>query len=191
MVAAVIAAVMPLAVDAARAERRAAEIRSGPQVGDPFGCLVTVWLVNWPHDRSFRGCMMDALSPASPIAIVFTRSVDERVAELVQALDFQVTEWGDQQGPKAFVCGIGGLEHEDMAELKRAAVDVPLVLPGRGKVPQEQIKRLRLNEQAAVTVVIRGRGGKVTANYAFAETKELTRKKIKEVVKALLEGESE
>jgi hypothetical protein len=161
------------------------QFESGLQVGEHCDCLEVIWLVNWPHEGSFKGCMHDALSGQSPIAIVFTRTVDERVAELVLALDLQVTSFDLMEGPMAFVCGVGGLEHEHLAPLKSAAQDVPLVIPGRRKVDQELLEKYNLNDEAAVTVIVYDEESKVIANYAFANTDELTRDKVKEVVRAL------
>ena len=168
----------------------AAEFKSGPQIGEHVRCLNSVWLVNWPYKGSFRGCMTCSISPAAPVAAIFTRTVDERVSELVLALDLQITEWFSRKGPKAFLCGVGGLGHEHLADLKQAAGHVPLLLPARAKAAEEQIEKLKLNHEAAVTVVIYNRRGKVIANYAFKETKELTRYRIKDVVKSLLAASS-
>lgn len=159
------------------------EFKSGLQVGDRRPCLQVIWLVNWPYEKSFQGCLTCTISPAAPVAAVFTRTVDDRVAELVLALDLQVTDWESRGGPRAFVCGVGGLEHEDLAPLKKAAKDVALTIPGRRKAAQDQLTKYKLNEQAAVTVIVYDDWGKVTANFAFRETKELTRPKIREIVK--------
>ena len=72
------------------------------------------------------------------------------------------------------MCGVGGLEHEDLAPLKKVAVDVPLTIPGRRKVDQELLAKWKLNDKAAVTVIIYDHARKVVANVAFADTRDLS-----------------
>ena len=154
----------------------AAEFKSGLQKGERRGCLSVIWLVNYHDDNGyFNGCLPCCMNTAGPVAIVFIRSVDDRVAELILALDLQLT--GDR---RAFVCAVGGFEHE---HLKKAAGSVPLTIPGRAKFAKDQIAKYKLNDKAAVTVIVY-ESAVVTLNFAFAETKDLTRQEIKKIVKA-------
>ena len=81
------------------------------------------------------------------------------------------------------MCGVGGLEHEDLAPLKKVAVDVPLTIPGRRKVDRELLAKWKLNDKAAVTVIIYDHTCKVVANFGFGDTRDLTRVRVKEIVK--------
>ena len=105
--------------------------------------------------------------------MVFTRSTDEKVVKLVQALDAAIPKNKAKQ-LRAFVNCIGedkSSAQAGAAKLAEAtkAKNVPFVLPNEfANGPDDY----GINPKAEVTVIL-AEGGKVKANYAVASAKEL------------------
>jgi DNA-binding beta-propeller fold protein YncE len=183
-------AALAVAFVACGSDALAEEFKSGLQVGEHAGCLQVEWVVGWPYkdqfSGKFAGCMTCTLSPRSPVAIIFTQKVDDDVARLVRALNRRVTGWHSREGPKAFVCAVGSLGHDDLKPLEKDSGDVSLtVFATRLPAWQKNLDKYKLNKDAAVTVIVYGDRGTVTANFAFRETKDLTEEKVKEIGRSL------
>src|SRR5262249_23237318 len=111
----------------------AEEFKSGLQVGEYCGCLQVEWVVDWPYKDQFSGkfgpgCMTCTLAPRTPVAIIFIQKVDDNVANLVRAVAPKVTGWLSKEGPKAFVCAVGRLGHDDLKPLDKVSANVPLTV---------------------------------------------------------------
>src|SRR5262245_12891780 len=161
------------------------EFKSGPQVGENSGCLQVQWVVGWPYEGKFSGCMPCSLAPRSPVAIIFTQKVDDRVSALIRAVEPKATEWRDKEGPKAFVCGVGGLGHEDLKKHGKVRTRVPPTIAATYEAARKNLQAYKLNDKAAVTVIVYDGNLKVTANFAFRDTKDITNEKVAEVVKTI------
>ncbi|HJZ90766.1 MAG TPA: hypothetical protein VKE40_07815 [Gemmataceae bacterium] len=180
-------AVALLACDSAAV---AEEFKSGLQVGENCGCLQVEWVVGWPYKDQFSGkfgpgCMTCTLAPASLVAIIFIQKVDDNVANLVRAMDPKVTGWLSNEGPKAFVCAVGKLGHDDLKPLDEVSTNVALTVAARGREWQKNLDKYKLNDAAAVTVIVYGQQSKVVANFAFRDTKDLDKERVAEIVKVL------
>src|SRR5262245_28637081 len=91
-------AILAMAVLACEGTAVAQEFKSGLQVGEDRRCLQVEWVVGWPYKDQFSGkfgpgCMTCTLSPRSSVAIIFIQKVDDKVADLVRAVDPKVTGW--------------------------------------------------------------------------------------------------
>src|SRR5262249_26690655 len=155
----------------------AEDFKSGLQVGEDRGCLQVEWVVGWPYKDQFSGkfgpgCMTCTLAPSSPVAIVFLQKVDDNVANLVRAVDPKVTGWRAKAGAKAFVRAVGKLGHDVLKPLEKVSANVPLTVAARQRGWQKNLDKYKLNDAAAVTVIVYGERSRILANFAFKDTKE-------------------
>jgi hypothetical protein len=155
--------------------------QSGLQVGERSGACLAATVVAGGGDMTY-GCMTCTAAPAAPVLIIFTQKVDENVARLVRAIHPKVAAWGSGKGPRAFLCGIGPVDEKQLLKLGEPG-NVALTIPRS----RDQLDKYKLDKDAAVTVIVydRDRDHKVTANFAFRETAELSKAKIQEVVQSL------
>jgi hypothetical protein len=100
------------------------------------------------------------------------------LAGLAKAVDAAVKA-NSGKNLKAFVCGIGGVGEDDLKKI--GDVGFPLTIAAEKDGPGAY----KLNGEAAVTVIIYNRGKLITSNFAFRDTKELTKEKIEEIVKSI------
>ena len=163
----------------------AAEVTSGPQVGERVGAFTVTKVAGNADDGVADGktlcyrCKMGQ----RPVVMVFARSGDEKLAKLVKKIEEEVEE---HQAEKlaAFVNMIG----TDPETLKKATADfvakngikrVAFVVPKDAKDGPPDFK---IAPDADVTVVCY-KAGEVTANHAFAKG-QLSDDKIAAVVAA-------
>ena len=97
--------------------------------------------------------------------MIFTQKTDENFAKLVKSVD-DVQKANDKLG--TVVIGVSGVEASDMEKLQ---TEHKLTTPLCVAVDKDGPKRYSLNKEAAVTVLVYKKGGKVTKKFAFKDTK--------------------
>ncbi len=108
-----------------------------------------------------------------PQVMVFTRSTNEKVIELVKQLDEQIKKNEDAQ-LRAFVNTLGDSKDSASADAKKLAetskaVNIPFVVPNEFENGPADYG---INAKAEVTIIL-AESGKVKANHAFAKASEL------------------
>jgi hypothetical protein len=153
----------------------AGEIKSGPQPGDSLGAFNVTKIAGAEEDgvEVGKNLCYRCRNGRKPQVVVFTRSTDPKVIELLQKLDAAVTENADEK-----LCTFVNLLGEDKEQLtetaKKVAADsktknVPVVVPNEFENGPEDYG---INAKAAVTVVLASDLG-VKASHAVEDAKEL------------------
>jgi peroxiredoxin len=102
--------------------------------------------------------------------LIFSSKADDNLASLVKAVD-EVQKSNSKLG--TVVVGVSGVEAADFEKIQEThKLTTPLTIAKDKDGP----KRYSLNKEAAVTVVVYTRGGKVAKNYAFKDTKSAVEK---------------
>lgn len=151
------------------------KLKSGPQVGDGLGAFDVTKIAGAEKDgvEIGKNLCYRCRNGSRPQVIIFTRSTDPKVAELLRKLDTAVIE---HEGEKltTFVNLLG----EDKDDLTAAAKEfaastktsnVPFVVPNEFENGPDNYG---INPKAAVTVVL-ATDSKVKANHAVADVKDL------------------
>lgn len=157
------------------AEEAAKQLKSGPQTGDSIGAFYVTKLCGAAEDGVDEGKNLcyRCRNGSRPQVIVFTRSADPKVAQLVKKLDKAIAENEDSQ-LRVFV-NFMGEDKEDVIDsakkfaAKSKAKNVPFVLPNEFENGPDNYG---INAKADITVVMASET-KVKANYAVANAKEL------------------
>ena len=149
----------------------AAEVTSGPQVGDSVGAFTVLKVAGNPDDGfpvGKSGCYR-CKTGSKPVVMVFARSADEKLAKLLKKIEEEVEEHQAQK-LTSFVNMIGA----DAESLKKATEEfaakhgskrIAFVVPEDAKDGPADFK---IAPDADVTVVCY-KEGKVKANHAFAK----------------------
>jgi peroxiredoxin len=115
------------------------------------------------------------------VVLIFTQKVDENLAGLVKAVD-EVQKNNEKLG--TVVVGVSGVEEADFEKLQNThKLTTPLTVAKDEDGP----KKYALNKDAAVTVVVYKKGGVVSKNFAFKDTKAAA-EKAKEIAEAAAEA---
>jgi hypothetical protein len=184
----VLGAVAALAVVAAVAV--AAELKSGLEPGTSIGAFNVVKCAG-PDDGVALGTELcyRCKYGGQPMVMVFTRTADEQVAELVKQLDHELAEHSDKK-LAAFVNLLGEDRETLESEAKKFAGDVkaehvPIVVPVEFENGPADYG---INPEAQITVLVAHKG-KVTANHAIGADglDEATVKAILEDVEKIVE----
>lgn len=110
--------------------------------------------------------------------MIFSQKADENVAKIVKAVD-QVQKNNETLG--AVFVGVSGVEAADLEKLQDThKLTTPLTIAKEKDGP----KAYKLNKEAAVTVLVYQKGGAITNNFAFKDTKSAAAK-AKEIGKAV------
>jgi hypothetical protein len=152
---------------------RAGEIKSGPsdQIGGPFD----VKAITGEHrkgDTKEQLCYVCKYgAEARPaVVLIFTQKADENLASLVKSVD-AVQKTNKDLG--TVVVGVGGVSDADFEKLQEThKLTTPLTIA----VDKDGPPAYELNKEAAVTVLVYKKGGKVAKNFAFADTKAAAEK---------------
>jgi len=113
--------------------------------------------------------------------LIFSSKADENLASLVKAVD-EVQKSNEKLG--TVVVGVSGVEASDFEKLQEThKLTTPLTIAEDKDGP----KAYKLNKEAAVTVLVYQKGGKITKNFAFGSTKEAAAK-AKEIAEAAAEA---
>ena len=161
----------------------AAEIKSGLEPGAAIGAFDVLKCAGATDDGVKVGAQLcyRCKYGTRPMVMVFARTPGEPVAKLAQGLDSAVAKNSDKQ-LKAFV-NLLGSDREQMEaaakELgtKNKLANVPVVVPVEFENGPDNYG---INPKADVTVIV-AKGGKVTANHAFAKG-ELNEKSIEKIL---------
>ena len=97
--------------------------------------------------------------------VIFSQKADENVANVVKAVD-QVQKNNEKLG--TVLVGVSGVEAADLEKLQEThKLTTPLTIA----VNKDGPKAYKLNKDAAVTVLVYKKGGTLTYNAGFADTK--------------------
>ncbi len=151
------------------------QIKSGPQVGADLGAFFVTKIAGAESDGIDVGKNLcyRCRNGGRPQVVVFTRSTDPKVVELVQKLDAAIIE---HEGEKlrTFVNLLGD-DQDDLAATAKAFAEasktsnVPFVVPNEFENGPDNYG---INAKAAVTVVLADGEG-VKANHAVADAEDL------------------
>ena len=150
-------------------------LKSGPQKGDSIGAFYVTKLAGAEKDgvKEGKNLCYRCRNGRRPQVMVFTRSTDPKVAELVKKLDAAVSKHEDAS-LRAFV-NVMGEDKEDVADsckkfaAKSGAKNIPFVIPNEYENGPDNYG---INAKAEVTVVLAANMG-VKANHAFKSAKDL------------------
>jgi len=97
--------------------------------------------------------------------VIFTQKADDNLASVVKAVD-EVQKSNSKLG--TVVVGVSGVEGADLEKLQEThKLTTPLTVADKKDGPPAY----HLNKDAAVTVIVYKRGGTVSKNFAFKDTK--------------------
>ena len=158
----------------------AEDVKSGPQAGDPIGAFYVTKVCGAESDGVDAGKNLcyRCKNGARPQVMVFTRSAEKGVADLVQGLDKAVAENSEKQ-LRVFVNVLSDSKDGAEEELKKLASEskaenIPFVVPNEVENGPEDYG---LNSKAAVTVILASKG-KVVASHAFSSAKDVNVKAV-------------
>lgn len=113
--------------------------------------------------------------------LIFSQKVDDNLASLVKAVD-EVQKNNAKLG--TVMVGISGVEAADLEKLQDThKLTTPLTVAKDKDGPE----KYSLNKEAAVTVIVYKKGGAVSKNFAFKDTKSAM-EKAKEIAEAANEA---
>jgi hypothetical protein len=151
----------------------AADVQSGPsdRAGGPFD----VRAITGEHRKGDTKeqlcyfCQYNAQARPA-VVMIFTQKADENVAALVKAVD------GVQKSNKdlgTVVIGVSGVTDADFEKLQEThKFTTPLTIA----VEKDGPSAYTLNKDAAVTVLVYKKGGKVVKSFGFSDTKSAASK---------------
>lgn len=151
------------------------EVKSGPQSGDSLGPFTVVKVAGAEDDGVAEGKKLcyRCRNGRKPQVIVFTRSTDPKVAELVSKLDSAIEENASSK-LCVFVNLLGDDKEELTDEAKKFATsskakNVPIVVPNEFENGPDDYG---INAKAAVTVTLAS-DLSVKASHAFASVSDI------------------
>jgi len=152
---------------------RAEDIKSGPttKAAGPFD----VKAITGEHrkgDTKEELCYFCQYSAQKRPAVVmiFTQKADENLAKLVKAVD-EVQKNNKDLG--TVVVGVSGVSDSDFEKLQEThKLTTPLTIA----VDKDGPAKYDLNKEAAVTILVYKKGGMITKNFAFKDTKAAAEK---------------
>ena len=104
------------------------------------------------------------------VVMIFTQKADENLAKIIKAVD-EVQKSNAKLG--TVVVGVGGVEGADFEKLQTSH---KLTTPLTVAVDKDGPAKYSLNKEAAVTVLVYKKGGEVSKNFAFKDTKDAAAK---------------
>jgi hypothetical protein len=151
------------------------QLKSGPQCGDSIGAFYVTKVAGAEDDGVDQGQNLcyRCRNGAKPQVIVFTRSTNKKVAELVKQLDKAVSE-NESSKLRVFVNLLGDDKEELSDKAKKFAVrsevkNVPFVVPNEFENGPENYG---INAKADVTIMLASDLG-VKSTFAFANAKDV------------------
>lgn len=104
------------------------------------------------------------------VVLIFTQKADENLVKVVKAVD-EVQKGNEKLG--TVVVGVGGVDAADFEKLQTThKLTTPLTVAEDKDGPEAY----KLNKDAAVTVLVYAKGGKISKNFAFKSSKEAAEK---------------
>ncbi len=157
------------------AEEAVGQLKSGPQEGDKLGAFYVTKLCGAENDGVDEGKNLcyRCRNGSRPQVMVFTRSADPKVAQLVKKLD-KAVEKNEEAQLRVFV-NFMGENKEDVVDTakkfaaKSKAKNVPFVVPNEFENGPDNYG---INAKADVTIVLAS-DSSVKANYTVASAQEL------------------
>jgi len=163
-------------------------VKSGPQKGDRLGAFYVTKVAGAESDGVSKGQNLcyRCKNGSRPQVIVFTRSTDKKVAQLVKNLDKAIAS-NESSKLRVFVNLLGddkeGLEVEAQKFAATSkAKNVPFVVPNEFENGPDNYG---INAKAAVTITLAGDSG-VKGSYAVSDTKDLDVKQVMSQLKEIL-----
>ena len=151
------------------------QLKSGPQCGDSIGAFYVTKVAGAEDDGVDQGQNLcyRCRNGAKPQVIVFTRSTNKKVAELISKLDKAVSE-NESSKLRVFVNLLGDDKEELSDKAKKFAArskakNVPFVVPNEFENGPENYG---INAKAAVTITLASDLG-VKSTFAFANAKDV------------------
>jgi hypothetical protein len=159
---------------------RADDLKSGPT--DKIGGAFQVKAITGEKagDTLCYVCKYNAESRPA-VVLMFTQKADENIATLVKAVD-EVQKNNAKLG--TVVVGVSGVAAADFEKLQTEHKLTTALVVAEDKDGPSNYK---LNKDAVVTVLVYKAGGKITKNFAFADTKSAA-EKAKEIAAAATEA---
>ncbi|MEO2018250.1 MAG: hypothetical protein ABGZ53_28190 [Fuerstiella sp.] len=150
-------------------------VKSGPQTGDKLGAFYVTKCAGAETDGVAEGKNLcyRCRNGAKPQVVIFTRSTDKRVIELVQLIDKAIAKHKDSK-LTAFV-NVLGEDKEDLSDAARKlakaskATNVPFVVPNEFENGPDDYG---INPKAAVTIILASDLG-VKANFSVSDVNDL------------------
>jgi len=99
------------------------------------------------------------------VVLIFSQKADDNLASLVKAID-EIQKSNSKLG--TVVVGVSGVEAADLEKLQTTH---KLTTPLTVAVEKDGPKAYKLNKEAAVTVLVYKKGGAISKNFAFKDTK--------------------
>jgi hypothetical protein len=99
------------------------------------------------------------------VVVIFTNKADDNLATLVKSVD-EIQKANAKLG--TVVVGVGGVVGADLEKLQDTH---KLTTPLTVAVDKDGPGSYKLNKEAAVTVLVYKKGGMITKNFAFSDTK--------------------
>ena len=165
-----------------------AEIQSGPAVGDYLGPFTVMKVAGAAEDGVEEGSQLcyRCKNQQRPQVVVFTRSNDQKVTDLVQKLDAAMNEHADDQ-LRVFVNVLNTEEESAMKTAKQIASDsgaenVPFVVPNEHTTGP---KNYSLSQDAEITITM-ANNSKVLGNVSVQNASDLDIKMVMDKVDAML-----
>ena len=150
-------------------------LKSGPQMGDSIGAFYVTKLAGAEDDgvKEGKNLCYRCRNGLKPQVMVFTRSTDPKVVELVTKLDEAISQ-DESAKLRAFVNVMGDDKDDVMESAKKFAAksqakNIPFVIPNEFENGPDDYG---LNAKAEVTVVMAVDKG-VKVNHAFASAKDV------------------
>jgi len=109
--------------------------------------------------------------------LIFSQKADDNLASLVKSID-EVQKSNSKLG--TVVVGVSGVEGADMEKLQDTH---KLTTPLTVAVDKDGPRAYKLNPEAAVTVLVYKKGGVISKNFAFKDSKSAA-EKAKEIAEA-------
>ena len=150
-------------------------LKSGPQMGDSIGAFNVTKLCGAEEDgvKEGKNLCYRCKNGSKPQVMVFTRSTDKKVVELVKKLDSAITKHEDAS-LRAFV-NLLGEDKDDVKDsakkfaAKSGAKNIPFVIPNEFENGPDNYG---INAKAEITIVMAS-SKDVKANHSFASAKDL------------------
>ena len=158
----------------------AAEVKSGLQAGDDIGAFYVTKVAGAEADgvKTKANLCYRCKNGSRPQVMVFTRSSDDKVVNLIDQLDAAIVK-NEAKQLRAFVKVLGdsrGAASKDVKSIAGAskAKNVPFVLPNEYENGPDNYQ---LNPEAEITILVCNKS-KVVSSHAVSSVKELDVKKI-------------
>ncbi len=155
---------------------RADDIKSGPdtKIG---GAFYVKAITGEEKGKSLCYVCKFGAEAKPAVVLIFTQKADDNLVSLVKAVD-EVQKNNKDLG--TVVVGIGGVEAADFDKIQEThKLTTPLTIAEDRDGPS----KYNLNKEAAVTVLVYKKGGAITKNFAFKDTKSAA-EKAKEIAEA-------